>query len=75
MTSSLVTLNCYVLFHNKLDCISAEDADAKLCAQIDDLRKKVQESINLNEEMVSEVTLAKKILENDKRKFWEAVKY
>ena len=65
---------CYVIFHNKHDCISVEDADAKLCSQIDDLVKNIRKSINLNEEMVKEITLSKKALENDKHKFLEAVK-
>ena len=65
---------CYVLYHNKHDCISVEDADAKLCTQIDDSVKKVQESINLNEEIIEGVNLSKDILENDKNKLLEAMK-
>ena len=69
-----VCCSCYILFHNKHDCISVEEADAKLCSKINDLVKKFQEIINLNEKMVKEVTQSKKTLENDKNKFLEALK-
>ena len=71
---AFVCCSCYILFHNKHDCISCEDADAKLCSQIDDSVKKVQESINFNKDMVKEITLSKNALENDKNKFMETVK-
>ena len=64
---------CYVIFHNKHDCVTVEDADEKLFSQIDISVKKFQKSINLNEEMVKEITLPKKALENDKNKFLEAM--
>ena len=65
---------CYVLFHTKHECISVEDADAKLCSQIDNSVGKVEEIMNLHEKKVKEVTLFKEILENDKNKLLKAVK-
>ena len=70
---TFVCCSCYILYHNKHDCISVEDVDAKLCTQIDNSVKKIQESINLNDEMIKEVTLSKKTLENDKSKYLEAL--
>ena len=64
---------CDTLYHKKHDCISIEDADAKLCLEIDNSVKKVQGSINLNEKNVKKVKLLKKSLEKDKNKLLESV--
>ena len=69
-----VCCSCYILFHNKHDCISVEEADAKLCSKLDDSVKKFQANINLSEKMVKEATQSKKTLENDRYTFLEAVK-
>ena len=66
--------NCYVFYHNKHACISVEEADAKLCSQLDELAKNVQESINVNEEIIEGVNLYKDVLENDKNNFLETIK-
>ena len=65
---------CYILFHNKHDCMSIEEADAKACAQIDDLVKKVQESVDLKKQKTKEIKLSKETLENDKHELLESVK-
>ena len=65
---------CEVLYHKKHDCISIEDADAKLCTEINNSIEKVQEIIISHEKNVEEVKLSKKTLENDKNKLLKDVK-
>ena len=65
---------CEVLYHKKHDCISIEDADAKLCTQINNSVKKVQNIIIFYEKNVEEVKLSKETLENDKNKLLKAAK-
>ena len=65
---------CEILYHKKHDCISIENADAKLCIQIQNSAKKVQKIINLHEEKLNEVKLSKETLENNKDKLLTAVK-
>ena len=65
---------CEVLYHKKHDCISIEDADAKLCIEINNSIEKVQEIIISHEKKVEEVKLSKKTLENDKNKLLKDVK-
>ena len=65
---------CEVLYHKKHDCISIEDADAKLCSQINNSVDKVQEIIIFHKKKVVEVQLSKETLENDKNEFLKALK-
>ena len=65
---------CYVLFHNKHECISTEDADKKLLALLNDLTKNVQEGINKSEEKLRTVKLSKDTLEDSKSKLLETVR-
>ena len=65
---------CETLYHKKHDCISIEDADAKLCIQIENSVEKVQRIIHLLEEKVKEVTLSKETLGNNKDILLTAVK-
>ena len=59
---------CEVLYHKKHDCISIEDADAKLCSQINNSVEKVQNIVIFYEKKVEEIKLSKETLENDKNK-------
>ena len=65
---------CEVLYHKKHDCIRIEDADAKLCMQINNSVEKVQEIIIFHEKQVEEVQLSKETLKNDTNKLLKALK-
>ena len=61
-----VCCSCYILFHNKHDCVSVEDADTNLCVQINDSKEKIQKQININDEKIKTGKLFEETLENEK---------
>ena len=69
-----VCCSCYILSHNKHNCVSIEDADVSLLAQLHDSEKKLETSKNIKEEKIKAVQLNKEKLENHKHKLLDSVK-
>ena len=65
--------SCYILNHNKHDCISVEEADIKLLLALEDLAKKTNDKIKVNEELIKTSKLSKETLEDNKNKLLETV--
>ena len=57
---------CYIITHNKHECIEVEKADFKNITLLEELVNKVNENMKQQEDTVKNLLFAKTTLENDK---------
>ena len=66
--------NCYILSHNKHECIDVETADASNKAQLEELMNKANSNVQQQEAIVKNLLLAKTTLESDQENVIETIK-
>ena len=60
-----ICYSCYILFHNKHDCVSVEDVNANLLVQLNEVEKIIKDNLTINEENMKAVKSSNEALANN----------